>query len=250
MTEHRTSDNSDLDRTALERALIARQRGARIEPLTPDLQDLVDDLAPWLDALRQIARSAAVSDESSSAFPESEELARADDAAPFAFTPVSDDDPVALMLGLVADPSIALDARKLASTRRRNGMTLNEFVASLRHRGWPIDAPETMRWHKADTVLPRALIAAIAGVLHVQDTDLLARPASVRPAEDPFDDERVAALLREWANEIGLAPNQLRTQLTGLLAGANFRNRTDASVDTLLAILTALRGVSSLLDGQ
>src|SRR3954468_9419525 len=94
------SANPNDDRTAFERALEARRRGAPIPPLGPGLQQLVDDLVPWLEALRSAA--AELADESTAP------LLGEGNQQPTP-EPVPADDPVALMLGLVVDPAVAVD---------------------------------------------------------------------------------------------------------------------------------------------
>lgn len=235
----RMTFDPDDDRTPLERALDARRHGGPSAPLDDDLQQLVDDLAPWLDALRAAAQEAA-DDVADSPSP--------DEIAQPTAEPVRADDPVALMLGLVPEPNVAIDGHKLTSARKRARLDLKEMVERLRYRGWPIDMKEGLRWHTGLTVLPPALIAALANELDVDEGALLARSGAAHDIEELFSDARVSAFLADWAAEVHVEPTVLRNQVTGLLLGANRRKSTSGSVDTLLAVLKAFRAIPDLLD--
>lgn len=231
--------NTNDDRTAFERALEARRRGAPIPPLDPDLQQLVDDLVPWLEALRSAA--AELADE-----PTGPLLDEGHQQSPP--EPVRADDPVALMLGLVADPTVAIDGRKLTMARKKAGLDLKDLVRSLRYRGWTVDTKEVFRWQTGNTSLSPALTRAIARELHVDESSLLAHPRDRQTADDLFNDARITAFLAEWSRELRIAPTELRHQLTGLLVGANRRNSTTGSPDALLAVLKTLRSIPDFLD--
>jgi hypothetical protein len=247
-----TDPGDDLDRTPLERALIARRRGERNEPLDDELQRLVDDLAPWLDDLYDVAQAATDNDTGHGPGTDNSDVDSpgSGNDVPESLAPVSADDPVALMLGLVPDPQIAIDGRKLAAVRKKVGVDLKELVARLRHRGWPVQTKEALRWHTGTTVLAQALINAVAETLSVDSTAILARSSSAPPADDLLDDVRIASFLEQWASDIHMPPARLREQIAHLLIGANMRNSTSTSADTLLAVLTALRDVPDLLDDQ
>jgi hypothetical protein len=235
----RTTFDADDDRTPLERALDARRHGEPSAPLDDDLQRLVDDLAPWLDALRAAAQEAA---DDLAASPSPDEIAQ-----PTA-EPVSADDPVALMLGLVPEPNVAIDGHKLTQARKRARLDLKEMVERLRYRGWPIDMKEGLRWHTGITVLPPALIATLANALGVDESFISARAGEWHRPDELFDDARISAFLSEWAAEIHVEPGELRNQISGLLTSASRRNSTTSSSDTLLAVLKAFRAIPHLLD--
>src|SRR3954468_24924220 len=170
--------NPNDDRTAFERALEARRRGAPIPPLGADLQQLVDDLAPWLEALRSAA--AELADEPSASLLNEEHQHSTSE-------PVRADDPVALMLGLVADPTVAIDGRKLTMARKKAGLDLKDLVRRLRYRGWNVDTKEVFRWQTGNASLCPALTRAIARELQVDESSLLAQPDRGQPVNDLFD---------------------------------------------------------------
>src|ERR1043165_8752868 len=100
----RDDHDVDPDSTPLQRAIDARRRGqARSDDdLTSDEQQLVDDILPWLDALQETDGKQSNSD-----------------PAPTTNAPVRHDDPVALMLGLIPEPDVVLNGRKLAAARKQ-----------------------------------------------------------------------------------------------------------------------------------
>jgi hypothetical protein len=231
--------DDDDERTSLERALDARRRGEPTPPLSDDLQQLVDDLAPWLDDLRAAAQEIAAEAEAG-LFPT--------DRAQVMPESVRADDPIALMLGLVSDPSVAIDGHKLALARKRARLDLKDLVSRLRHRGWTVETREALEWHKGSAVVPPALIRAIASELRVDENALLTRPERVLRPDDLFDDAQITAFIAEWAAEADIQPIALRNQVSSLLAGASRRNSTTSSAETLLAILKTLRAIPNLLD--
>jgi len=240
MTDNTAGTPGDDDRTPFERALEARRRGAPTPPLDTDLQQLVDDLTPWLEALHAAAAELA---EETPLSPLNEEPHQ--HSVP---EPVRADDPVALMLGLVADPAVAVDGRKLTMARKKAGLDLKDLVRQLRYRGWTVDTKQALRWQTGTTPLSPALIRAIAQELAVDESALLARPSGGQAVNVLFEDARISAFLAEWARELHIMPTELRHQLTGLLAGANQRKGTTGSPDTLLAILKTLRAIPDFLD--
>lgn len=87
------------------------------------------------------------------------------------------DDPVAAMLGLIADPHCTLDPPSLARARKRVGMKLSQLTETLRNRGWDIQQSDVFRWEtrSASDVVP-ALVQAVADVLGAPVDSLIASP--------------------------------------------------------------------------
>ncbi|MFI7519555.1 hypothetical protein [Micromonospora globbae] len=117
--------------------------------------------------------------------------------------PPLDRDPVAAMLGLVADPDCALDPTLLARARKRAGLKVSQIAERLRARGWDVHQGDVFRWEtrSATDVVP-ALVQAIADVLETSVESLIATP---RPAagQDVFAAVRRSPLFQQlvqrWA---------------------------------------------------
>jgi len=239
MINEHSGDDQDLDpdRTPVQRAIDAHRHSTR-QPndLTPDERQLVEDTLPWLDAVRDAAQLAI-------AGPPSEP-----DTGVGPPVPVRPDDPVALMLGLVPDPDVLVNGRKLADARKRARLNLGQLVDRLRARGWEVTAPVALEWEFGQLALPPALITAIAEELAVDDDSLLATAPTRREQRDLFDDQRIRAYLADWAAEAGVEPEWLRDRASATLAAAAHRNRTSGSVEALLDVLRTLRSIPDFLE--
>ncbi|WP_410617097.1 hypothetical protein [Amycolatopsis sp. lyj-109] len=196
----------------------------------PDMHDEID---PWLDAVNVAAELAA------------EEKDR---TGPPTREPVRHDDPVALMLGLVPDPGVLVDGRKLAAARKRSQLDLRQLVARINARGWDVTMAEAFKWEIGSPALAPALITAIAEELSVGDDALLTAVQPTGGIDDLFDDQRIQAFLSDWAAEAGVQLAELRQRATSTLAGAAHRNRTGGSVEALLAVLRQFRSIPGFLD--
>ncbi|MFE2755356.1 hypothetical protein ACFXGA_25465 [Actinosynnema sp. NPDC059335] len=231
----RSEHESGPDVTPIDRALQALRRG---QPIPPELalddaqRQLVDDLAPWLDALEAAAQSTSPPSET------------AIGGAP----PVRRDDPVAQMLGLVPDPDVALDGRKLALARKRAKLNLAQFLERLNSRGWDATLQQAFQWEQNSTVLAPALVDAIADELGVDRRNLAASPWASNEHGDLFDDDRVRAFLADWAAEVDVPVEFLRERTGKMLTTAAFRNKTSGSVEGLLGVLRTLRSIPDLLE--
>lgn len=225
----------DPDLTSIDRAFQALRRN---QPIPPDLglddteRQLVNDLTPWLDALETAADAAPQVQRTPSG----------------ATPPVRHDDPVALMLGLVPDPDVALDGNRLSTARKKAKLDLAEFLQRLNDRGWELTLRQTFQWEQGTTVLAPALIDAIADELGVDRRMLLAPTAVPSEQDDLFDDARVRAFLSQWAGEAKVSVDFLRDRTSKMLATAAYRNRTSGSVDGLLGVLQVLKDIPNLLD--
>ncbi len=240
MTSDYGTDEQELDpdSTPIQRAIHARRQGhAPSDPgLDPDDQQLVDDIFPWLDAVHDAARQTVFEQDSGAELPAPEQV------------PVRADDPVALMLGLVPDPAVVVNGRKLAAARKRARLDLGQLVDRLRTRGWDVTTQEGLQWEFGHLQLPPALITAIAEELSIEDDALLTTPPAPRRHEDLFDDQRIQAFIADWAAEAGVEPDLLRERASATLAGAAHRNRTGGSAEALLDVLRTLRSIPDFLD--
>lgn len=240
MTSDHGRDEQELDpdSTPIQRAIHARRQGhAPSDPaLDTDDQQLVDDILPWLDAVQEAAQQTVL-----------ERGFGAESSTP-THVPVRTDDPVALMLGLVPDPAVVVNGRKLATARKRAQLDLGQLVDRLRARGWDVSTHQGLQWELGHPQLPPALITAIAEELSVEDDALLTTSPTRHGHDDLFDDQRIQAFITDWAAEAGVEPDLLRERASTTLAGAAHRNRTGGSVEALLDVLRTLRSIPDFLD--
>ncbi len=151
---------------------------------------------------------------------------------------VRPDDPIAFMLGLVADPAVRLDGRRLATARKAAGLDIAELAERLNRRGWDVMIKTVSSWERGRTNPPPATINALAEELDVLSDALLAVIANDAPTIDTlFDDATIAAFFDEWALEVNVPVEKLAEQSKRLLATAGKRNATSTSPETLLAVL-------------
>lgn len=151
---------------------------------------------------------------------------------------VRPDDPIALMLGLVEDPAVHLDGRRLAMARKAAGFDIAELAERLSRRGWDVTLKTVSAWERGRTNPPPATINALAEELNVLSDVLLTATANDAPTIDSlFDDASIAAFLDDWALEVNVPVEKLAEQSKHLLATAGKRNATSTSPETLLAVL-------------
>ncbi len=234
----RGEHSSDPDSTPIQRAIRAWRQGYdHPDPaLGPDDQQLVDDILPWLDALHEAAQQAVLEPQLDAEPPAAGQF------------PVRADDPIALMLGLVPDPAVVVNGRKLAAARKRTHLDLGQLIDRLRARGWDVTTQQGLQWELGHPQLPPALIAAMAEELSVEDHALLTAPPARREHADLFDNQRIQAFIADWAAEAGVEPGLLRERTSATLAGAAHRNRTGGSIEALLDVLRTLRSIPDYLD--
>lgn len=167
-----------------------------------------------------------------------EALANLDDDEPTRRTPVRSDDPIARMLGLVQDPAVRLDGRRLATARKSAGLKIDDLARRLQKRGWDVTVSAVFAWERGKLNPPPATINAIAEVLSVSTDAILATSASQTQTLDVlFDDELIATFLQQWAREANVSAEKLAEHSKRMLATAGKRNATSATPQTLLAIL-------------
>jgi hypothetical protein len=159
--------------------------------------------------------------------------------------PPLDQDPVAAMLGLIADPNVVLSPRAFTTVRRRAGLAPSELASRLRDRGWDVSAADLTRWQSsAPTDLTPALLSAVAEELDVPVASITAEGAA-RP-------EWLAALVTtasfveltgRWARARSLsAPIAASMLESRLLATVNRGERPEseallASLETYVAAI-------------
>lgn len=208
-------------RDAFSEALLDAIAGHRISvELTEDERRLVLDISEWAPGLPEALASLDTDD------------------APATRTPVRIDDPIAQMLGLVVDPAVSLDGRRLATVRKAAGLNIADLANRLQQRGWGTTVSAVSAWERGRLNPPPATINAIAEVLDLTADAILATiPATTKSLDGLFDDELIAAFLDEWAREANVSAEELAEHSKRLLATAGKRNATSATPQTLLAIL-------------
>ena len=214
---------------AFTRALldIAAGRPHRAADLTREDQQLLSAVTDWLPELPDALAG----------FGTEETYGDTDDHSrgPVEVRP---DDPIALLLGLVEDPAVHLDGRRLATARRAAGLDIAELAERLSQRGWDATIKVVSAWERGRTSPPPATINALAEELHVRSETLLAASARRAPTIDAlFDDAAIAAFFDEWAREVNIPVQNLAEQAKRVLVAAGKRNATSTSPQTLLAIL-------------
>lgn len=158
-------------------------------------------------------------------------------------TPVRHDDPIALMLGLVADPAVTLNGRRLASLRKAAGYNIGDLAQRLATRGWDVSVKTVSAWERNLLNPPPATINAIAEELSVTP-DAIISPAPARATqtlEDLFTDATITAFFEEWATEANVPVETITERSKRLLVSAGKRNATSVTPETLLAVLRHFR---------
>ena len=198
------------------------QRSAK---LPPDEQTLITSISEWAPGLP-------------------EALANLKEEHAPTPSPVRPDDPVAQMLGLVEDPVVRLDGRRLAAARKAAGLDIAELSNALQRRGWDTTVNDVFAWELGKVNPPPATINAISDILGVPGDDILnSTPASVQTIDVLFNDNDISNFFDDWARESSLTSQELIQRSKRLLAGAGKRNATTATAATVLAILKHLRNL-------
>jgi transcriptional regulator with XRE-family HTH domain len=216
-TQEATTSALDAFTEALLDAIAGREISAKLTEEQRSLMVAIKDWAPDLP----------------------EALANLDtDNEPATRTPVRSDDPIAQMLGLVQNPAVRLDGRRLASVRKAAGLNISDLASRLRERGWAVSVSIVSAWERGRLNPPPATIDAIAEVLELTAEAIIATsPATTQSLDILFDDELIATFLSEWASESNVSAEELAEHSKRLLATAGKRNATSATPQTLLAIL-------------
>ena len=213
---------------AFDQALLdfAAGRTSAAEGLTDDEHELLTAIQDWLPGLSDAIAVLVVT---------------GDHAPPVA--PVRPDDPIALMLGLVEDPAVTLDGRRLASLRKAAGFKIGDLARRLTTRGWDVSVKTVSAWERNLLNPPPATINAIAEELAVtSDAILSTAPAlAAQTLDGLFTDATIAAFFEEWATEANLPVEAITERSKRLLASAGKRNATSVTPQTLLAVLRHFR---------
>lgn len=161
--------------------------------------------------------------------------------------PPLEDDPVAAMLGLIADPHYQLSSKALTRARTSAKVKPTDLASRLKQRGWDVTASDVFRWEtRATNEVSPALVRAIAEVLHT-DPDRLAMDAQARTSSQPTlahltavtSSARFQALTKRLARLEGVTEKMAVSLLESrMLATVHRGDHPDS--DQLLASLEAL----------
>jgi len=186
MTDERITAALD---TELERRAGRGDSAVPTVPLSPDEQAEVNSLLDVADLLWESADAGA---------------------------PPLEEDPTALMLGLVPAPSGTWTMAAFKQYRLRAGLKQSELATRLAERGWDVATKDVFAWEtKSVTGLAPALVRAIADELGIE-VELLMRRQQV--AQDTVIDQVSRTqwfidLCQTWANSLEITFSSARTAL-------------------------------------
>ncbi len=157
--------------------------------------------------------------------------------------PPLEQDPLAVSLGLVADPSRPLDGSALASLRKRTGLRVSELAERLQGRGWTCRTADVFSWEgQASAAVPPAIITALAEELDVAIEQLVGqqtRPSAAIAAATSTERFHVAA--RRWASLLGLGGEEKgATALQQLMLAGVARRGEELTAEAWLDAIDAL----------
>lgn len=162
--------------------------------------------------------------------------------------PPLESDPVAAMLGLVADPALRLASRALARSRKSARLTAGQLADRLRARGWDVQARDVFRWENqsADDVVP-ALVEAIAEETGAPFERLTQATVTTLAEQDWLavvtNSPAFQGLAERWARLRGVprafAVSALRSRMTATVHRGD-RPNAEQLLQSLDALVTAL----------
>lgn len=152
------------------------------------------------------------------------------------------EDPIAAMLGLVPDPSYALDSGKFKQARKRAGLQISDLISRLSARGWTVDKTDMFRWENQSTsdVAP-ALIKALAEETGISSDQLVTKkpravPAAIaRALESPL----FAEVVERWAKVQNVSRSLATSELESRMLATVYRG-DDADANQMVQSLEAL----------
>jgi hypothetical protein len=164
--------------------------------------------------------------------------------------PPLEQDPTAIMLGLVSDPAITLDGQAVKTCRMRAGLGHKELAACMAARGWEITTKDVFSWEtKTVAGVCPALIRAVAEELGVEESTVTAHAAI--SAESVIDrvqaHPKFAPLAGWWAEVTHVSDQDARRQLASrMVATANRGSDLDEEqwLDMLSKLIQARMGQS------
>ena len=165
--------------------------------------------------------------------------------------PPLEDDPTAIMLGLVPDPSISLSSKAITRYRKRGGLKPSRVATRLTERGWKVTTRDVFAWEERDTLgLSPALMRAIATALGVSEKDVcITRPASEPDAvANAMKADWFVDLTRRWADKMKVSPDVAKAAMRGRMVAVARRGgdldeeQWRESLERLLSIKTGTAG--------
>ncbi len=159
--------------------------------------------------------------------------------------PPLENDPTAVMLGLVPDPEVALDSKALKRARTSANFTISDLAKKLGMRGWKVATPDVFRWETQSAyVLSPALLRAIAEVLNTSP-DRITTGRHEKPSwlDDVVGSPPFGLIAKRWSELRGI-PVQLASAglESRILATVHRGGRPDPAqlLQSLDAFVTAM----------
>jgi transcriptional regulator with XRE-family HTH domain len=171
--------------------------------------------------------------------------------APQEYTPPPlDADPLALALGLVADPERRLSGSRLKRARIKRRLQASQLAELLTGRGWDVSTKTVVRWEMADSAeITPALLTAMAEVLRVPAEELATAMGKHNPAASEIQaaaaTPQFADLARRWAAASGQSLADARTGLQRFMEVATVRRGRHLTAEEWLAVLEDFIDASS-----
>ena len=160
--------------------------------------------------------------------------------------PPLSEDPIAAMLGLVADPQNSLSGKALSRLRRRRGLQISQIAERLRERGWKVDTQDVFRWESKSTAeVPPALIVAIADEIGTTTDQITINHVTPRQEElgEMLHHPKFQGLVARWADIQHVAPDIAASALHARALATVHRGQrpdTDQMLTSLESLVEAL----------
>jgi hypothetical protein len=168
--------------------------------------------------------------------------------------PSLEDDPTAVMLGLVPDPEVTFDSGAALAARKRSGQTVTELAAKLAARGWDVTSQDVFAWERGSVSISPALVRAVAEEIGAAPESLV-RQVGIDPERERLraifklpDFQRLAS---RWARiqgttfSVALATLEARTVAAVHRGGAP---EPQVVLQSLEALIDVLEGKSKSTD--
>ncbi|OJY41557.1 helix-turn-helix transcriptional regulator [Pseudonocardia sp. 73-21] len=241
---HDDSDPSDAGTHEAVRALLSAEDQAVVDELVPWLRGLANRPGPASTVGISAAEIGTAPDPSERPGPRY----APDDMPDPAAMPTPNEDPLALALGLVADPARRISASRLRRARQAVGLKPSQIARYLTARGWSVSTNDALGWETRDTALTPAVAADLAHLLRTTPAELI---EVIQHAEPDWygllDDPEIYAALNDLATALQATVPEATARLNRRLVSADHRNRSTMTRRALLGVITALSRHPTLL---
>lgn len=152
-----------------------------------------------------------------------------------------DQDPIAIVLGLVPGPADVLSPTRLRAARKRAGLKITDVVAVMNGRGWQLSPASLFDWERTPIPAAPAVIAALAETIGTSADKIREPRITVDDQSVEFDDPSVVVAIAEWASSSGRSTASLQSQVRRSVQAAAARNRTNLDQALVLKVVEVLR---------